>query len=325
MSVMERNWGGFACLLLAVRGVAEAEEERARPAIGSTTVARASDAGERARARLSSEGHQLRATPRRPAGWETLGTLLLRIWAAGAFVRRIVKGSGRWRRSDAGIRKWVMRRRTSFGACVIVGAALLGAPSAQADTVLLSLVDPPDQTDTPYALGITATGTMTTISFGGYQTLDFEYVSGISVTHNGGPNLLGTTWSLTPAAHGSFAFTISEEATQVPELWFGKRSVGEYDTFSQTFATAPGAKYVLNFDFTDGLSSFFFPPGSVSSFSELSGGERSAIQVATSGNATLGDPPPVPEPSTWVMMMIGLLGLGLARHRGRMRFGRFRP
>ena len=55
MSVMERNWGGFACLLLAVRAVAEAEEERARPTASSDGLAAfggAGDAGDAAVADL---------------------------------------------------------------------------------------------------------------------------------------------------------------------------------------------------------------------------------------------------------------------------------
>ena len=48
-----------------------------------------------------------------------------------------------------------MGKLSSVIAALVGGAALLGASSAQAATTLLSLIDPPGQTGTPYSLDFT--------------------------------------------------------------------------------------------------------------------------------------------------------------------------
>ena len=203
-----------------------------------------------------------------------------------------------------------MRQLMPLTACIFLGAASLGASSARADVTLLSLINPTDQTTTHYSFDLTATATTTTISFGGYQKLDFEYVSEISVTPNAGGNLLGPAWKFRPAAVGSDAWTLPD-GTSVPALWFAGLA-SEYDTFSQTFNTTPGAAYVLDFDFTSSLASDLLSPSLLSKVSEAV--NSSAILVTTTALA-----PSVPEPSTWIMTVIGVAGLGVIRHRRRAR------
>ena len=85
------------------------------------------------------------------------------------------------------------------------------------------------------------------------------------------------------------------------------------DTFSQTFTTTPGANYSLTFNFTN-ISDFSTVSTSVADL----GTHTSALVVSDLRTR----PPPVPEPSTWAMMLIGLTGLGLVGHRQQRRLDR---
>ena len=87
--------------------------------------------------------------------------------------------------------------------------------------------------------------------------------------------------------------------TAVPALGFAGGVVGSYDTFSQTFATTPGAEYVYEFMFFNDLGD----PGS---------NAPSGLLVTTSAS-------PVPEPSTWAMMTLGFAGIGLMACRRKSK------
>jgi hypothetical protein len=184
---------------------------------------------------------------------------------------------------------WSMRKLSSLKACVAAaGFALLGASGAQADTVLLSLINPPPYHITSYSLSFVATAADTTLSVGGYQVNTDEEVYDNSVTTSGGPNLLGGAWTFVPAASGSHAFT-GDHGTSVPMLIFAGTTAGDYDTFSQTFATTSGVLYTYAF-----------------TFGEASIGPSGLL-------VTVSD---IPEPATWAMMVLGFAGLGLAGYRG---------
>ena len=187
-----------------------------------------------------------------------------------------------------------MRKCLSVLALVVGGLAFTGG--AQAETTLLSLIDPPAQPGTAFDLSFIADASTTTLSVGGYQLPDFEQVQINGVTTGGGPNLLGGTWTLVPAASGSNSSTFSD-GTGVPALNFGAGVAGLYDTYSQTFATTPGVTYKYAFEFTN--------PGD---------NEPSGLLVTTTGSAGV-----VPEPSTWAMMLIGFAGLGWAGYRTRRK------
>lgn len=183
-----------------------------------------------------------------------------------------------------------MRKCLSVLALVVVDLAFIGG--AQADTTLLSLIDPPAQAGTPFDLSFIADAPTTTLSVGGYQLPSFEQVQFNDVTTGGGPNLLGGTWTLVPAASGSDSSTLYD-GTGVPALNFGAVVAGLYDTYSQTFATTPGATYEYGFEFTT--------PGG-----------PSGLLVTTTGSAGA-----VPEPSTWAMLLLGFAGLGYVGYRRR--------
>lgn len=194
-----------------------------------------------------------------------------------------------------------MSKLSSVVAGVIGGAFLFEASSAVADVnTLLYLDNPPNQTQTSYDLGFTATASTTTISFAGNQRPAVEFVYDINVTQSGGANLLGSTWTYTPAPPGGLARTLAD-GTDVPALEF-YGVYANYDTYSQSFATTVGTEYLLKFDFTN-----------------IAGPQRSGALLVTTTALAL---PSVPEPSTWAMMLTGLAGLGLTARRRRARLGR---
>jgi hypothetical protein len=209
-----------------------------------------------------------------------------------------------------------MRKTLSAIAVLIAGMALLGTSSAWADTTLLSLVNPPTTTGTPYGpFSFNATSSTTTISIGGYDHPGFEYVWDISVTLGGGANLLGPSqsqsWARTPAQSGS------EAAQSSGLLTFGDLSSGNYATFtSQPFATTPGDTYLLSFQFANEL------------FPNLPDGpnpppDPSKLVVTTSGG--FASTPAVPELTTWIMALLGFVGLGLVGYcQGRKTQSRTR-
>jgi PEP-CTERM motif len=190
-----------------------------------------------------------------------------------------------------------MRKTVSAIAVLTAGMALLTASSARAVT-LMSLINSPVTTGTPYNLFFTATGPQTTISIGGYDNPAFEYVYDLSAKLDGkGPNLLGGSWTFTPAPLGS-------EATEFDGLLkFGDIAEGNYDTFSQTFASVPGGAYLLSFRFANSIDGSSFPS------------DPNGLLVTTSGE--LARTPAVPEPTTWIMAILGFVGLGLVGYRRR--------
>ncbi len=177
-----------------------------------------------------------------------------------------------------------------LGCVVLVSLAMVATSPSQA-TVLLDLMDSPEGT-TAYNLLFIATATETTLSVAGYDLVSFEDVYSNVASTSGGPNLLGGSWTFTPAASGSLAYTF-DDGTSVPGLIFGGLSVGYYDTFSQTFATTLGETYGYSFTFTQGHEG---PNG---------------LEVSVTAAAVT---PTIPEPSTSAMIILGFAGLGFAGH-----------
>jgi hypothetical protein len=192
--------------------------------------------------------------------------------------------------------------RNRFWVASTFGFLMLGASGLAEAGILLNLIDPVGQTDTPYSLSFTASDTTTSVSFGGYQLPDFEYASNIGVNEGGtGPNLLGSSWTFTPAAEGSDSGTFYD-GTSVPALVFGGTVVGDYDTFSQSFATTVGQSYTVDFLFSN-------DPGD----DDPEDSSPSGFMVTTSASA-------VPEPSSIALMGIACLsGLAFAYRPRRER------
>lgn len=165
---------------------------------------------------------------------------------------------------------------------------------ASASTILLDIEDPAAQTLTPFTLNILATASTTTVTFEGYQVPSFEDVEDISLTTGGGPNLLGPTWTFTPAPSGSDTSIFNDGfGTGVPALSFGGITEDSFDQYAQTVATVAGDSYALQFLFTN-------PTGSPSQ------NAPSELLVTTSGNAGVAA---VPEPASLTLLGSGLVGL----------------
>jgi hypothetical protein len=186
-------------------------------------------------------------------------------------------------------------RTLNYGAALAAIAVVLTASApARANTILLDLINPDGQTDTPYSLTFNATDLLTTVSFAGYQVPASELATHIGVFLNGaGSNLLGGAWTFAPAALGSLVNTFND-GTGVTALQFAGTIAGSYDTFSQQFATAAGSSYTVNFLYTNSVVS-----------------SPSGFRVTTDGVAG------VPEPATWAMMLMGFGGLGAMMRAAR--------
>jgi PEP-CTERM motif len=182
---------------------------------------------------------------------------------------------------------------------LIAGAlalSLCGARQAMAEE-LLNLLNPPAQSDTPYALSFTAGSTTTDIQFEGYQVPSEEWATDISLT-NGGGNLLGETWTYTPAPSGALASQNDDgDGTGTNGVYFAGVVAGDYDQFDQLVTTVIGQSYTLDFLFSNSFSNE--PSGFIVSASDTS--------TATA----------TPEPSSMFLFGSGLLGVMIAARRRR--------
>jgi hypothetical protein len=167
----------------------------------------------------------------------------------------------------------------------LLGAGVFAAASANAGTIF-------DQADfnglESFTASFTATSADTTVAFFGFDVPSEDIVAGISLTANDGGNLLGQTWSFTPAP-------LDSNAGQAPDafdtgtngLVFGAAIVDSFDEFSQSVATVTGQTYDLNF--------------------VLAGNGAAPAEVFATASAVA-----VPEPATWTLALVGFGGLGAA-------------
>ncbi|HSZ50644.1 MAG TPA: PEPxxWA-CTERM sorting domain-containing protein [Caulobacteraceae bacterium] len=134
-----------------------------------------------------------------------------------------------------------------------------------------------------------ATANETTLAFYGYDVSGSDDPVDISMTPAaGGANLLGSTWSFTPAASGSASLQFYDGwGTGTNGLAFGGYTPGDFDEYYQTVATTIGQKYAVGF-FLEGF-------GSPAEF----------VVTVNPGAA-------VPEPATWTLALIGFGAAGAA-------------
>lgn len=183
-----------------------------------------------------------------------------------------------------------MRRLWFVMAAALV--ALFGSLPAPALT-LLDLTDSPSQAGTPYALTFVAQSTSTLLSVSGFDVSDFHAVETNAVIASGSTaNLLGQTWIYTPAAIGASALQAHDDTMpSVNRLYLQGTGLGSYDTFSQKVDTVVGGAYTYRF-----------------SLSNLGSGGAFRVTVADSAS--------VPEPGTWLLMLVGFGLIGAAlRHK----------
>jgi hypothetical protein len=180
----------------------------------------------------------------------------------------------------------------------LTASAIYAAAAASAGATTLTLTDPPTQTGTPETVTFTATATESLVIAEGYQVNDLETLTNNAVTlSGGGPNLLGPTWQMRFAALGSNSYTFND-GSPVPALGFAAQDPPDVDTFYQFFATVPGKTYTYSFAYSNNTAGF---------------GATPSLLIATASS--------VPEASTWALMLLGFLGLGLAGRSARRAAG----
>jgi len=181
--------------------------------------------------------------------------------------------------------------KTTAAAIITLGLSFAGQSHAG---VLLNLIDPPGQSNTPTFLSFVASAATTDIVFAGYQVPSGLNATGISLTTGGGPNLLGPTWNFTPAGCGSIASQFDDGlGTGTNGLGFAGVCTGSYDQFDQAVATNAGQSYDVNFLFSNSGSN------------------------APSGFMVSTDAADAPEPASAALLLAGLGGLAI--HRMRLR------
>jgi len=163
--------------------------------------------------------------------------------------------------------------------------------------VLLDLVNPPGQNNTPYALTFNATLPVTTLALSGYQQPAALWTTDNGVFLNGaGANLLSPIWTYSPAASGADAY-VENDGSSVPALFFEGTTPGSFDTFYQFIATTVGDSYTYQFYFSNNPL-FPYP---------------SALLVTVDDFAV-----DVPEPISLALFSLGLLGLGWSQRKVRI-------
>jgi len=171
----------------------------------------------------------------------------------------------------------------------LAAAGIYAAAAAPAGAAMLTLANPPTQSDTPMTVVFTATGDESIVIDQGYQVNDLETLTSNTVTlSGGGTNLLGPTWQHSFAASGSNAYTFND-GTPVPALGFAAQDPPNLDTFYQMFATVPGDTYIYKFNYSNNTAGF--------------GATPSGLVVTFTA---------VPEASTWALLLLGFCGLGVA-------------
>jgi hypothetical protein len=174
----------------------------------------------------------------------------------------------------------------------LLGAGVLAAASANASVIF-------DQVDfngeQSFTASFTATAADTTLALLGFDVPAEDQVFDISLTTNGGGNLLGQTWSFTPAAKGSDALQFDDgSGAGTNGLVIEGTVAGSFDEFSQNVATVTGQTYDLNFI--------------------LVGVDNGPSEVFATASVAA-----VPEPATWTLALVGFGGLGAAlRSRRRV-------
>jgi hypothetical protein len=191
-----------------------------------------------------------------------------------------------------------MKRAFSY---LLAGSAAL-LVSAQANAAVL--FEQAGLTSGAYSFDFVAGDASTTIDFGGYDLPSYSYARDISLVLQGsGTNLLGATFTFTPASCGSIASQGGLGAAGTNDLRFGGTCAGFYDSFAQSVATTVGSTYTLAFNLA------------------ASGASANGLRVSASN--TLAVDSAVPEPATWAMMLVGFAAIGMGMRRRQQQTVRY--
>jgi hypothetical protein len=199
------------------------------------------------------------------------------------------------------MRKLIMRPKRWL-ACSAGPFALLAISPAASAATLLDVTNLPVQSVVPQTLTFTATSASTKIDFQGYQvpgslTLVNLFLAATGTTPSTANNLLGLHYTYTPSTCGSsfHAFEGSDpSAYGANNLNFEGACAGLYDSLAQTVSTTIGASYTLKFSLSNSAAG---PNG---------------LRIFATDPAAIGA---IPEPSTWLMMLLGFGAIGVAVRR----------
>ena len=197
-----------------------------------------------------------------------------------------------------------MRLMLSSTAAALVLAV---ASPATAQVTLVDLTNIPAQVATPSSTldatqSFTATSTSSVLTIGGYDVPGAFVLANIRLATSSAPtvNVLGEHFTYTPAAVSPLASEGNLGIYGTRDLSFRGGDVGSYDIFTQTFNTTVGTTYNL---------SYLFTLTTCRGCSAVPNGLR-----ITAGDAAAA---PVPEPSTWAMILLGFGGIGYSMRRER--------
>ncbi len=194
--------------------------------------------------------------------------------------------------------------KTLFLRIAVVAAFMVNASGfAQAVHILDIVDDPIYGNDKPISLTFTATSVSTRLSIGGYHVPGEFFITENVVSLNGnGTNLLAKVWVSTPADPAGPQQGFQFNKTPVNDFSFFGTTVGVYDIWSQTFTTTVGASYTYSFQYDNNPGLPGPPPAT-----------PNGLYVDVSDALAS----PVPEPSTWAMMILGFAGVGYMTYRRR--------
>jgi hypothetical protein len=198
-----------------------------------------------------------------------------------------------------------MRKMISL---LAASAALAFATPASAAQVLVDLTNIPAQVSTPSSSldstqSFTATSTSTVLTIAGFDVPGSLVLANILLADTTAPtvNVLGELFAYTPATDSPLADQNNTGIYGTRNVRFAGGSNTSYDIFTQTFNTTIGSTYNLSYLFTDQAC-------------------RGCSAVPNGLRITVGEPTvagAVPEPATWVMMLLGFGGIGFALRRQR--------